>query len=67
MFPTLCLAMQVMERHLAKPESTWRIAGNIIPLFMLPVEEQQRIRQRQKALAQQAKDAARQAKPTPKS
>ncbi|EDQ89156.1 uncharacterized protein MONBRDRAFT_25808 [Monosiga brevicollis MX1] len=51
----------VLERHIVDSRSQWKIAGNIMPMFRLPVEEQQRLRAqikaRDEALARQAKEA----------
>jgi len=42
------LSAQVFEKHLTGKDSQWRIAGNILPLFMLPKARQDEIRQQRK-------------------
>ena len=55
------LSAQVFEKHLTGKDSQWRIAGNILPLFMLPKARQDEIRQQRKdyeaKMKQRVKDA----------
>eukprot|EP00045_Choanoeca_perplexa_P003650 m.32470 g.32470 ORF g.32470 m.32470 type:complete len:292 (+) comp12153_c0_seq3:68-943(+) len=53
----------VFEKHLTGKDSQWRIAGNILPLFMLPKAKQEEIRQQraeyEAKMKQRVKDAAK--------